>query len=63
MLKLLSFFIKCYWKIEDDHWYNSYYISSCGDKFIFNEEGPFENNFKYCPFCGRKIKIKEEQGN
>lgn len=47
----------CSWKQdlpnvwEDDSW-----NTNCGDKFILIEGSPKENNFNFCPNCGRRIK-------
>ncbi len=29
-----------------------YYSTSCGHLFTFNDDGPKENQFAYCPYCG-----------
>ena len=29
--------------------------SECGSSFIFNEDGPVENRFEVCPFCGGRL--------
>lgn len=44
----------CDW-ILDEH-YDSW-TTTCGNEFQFFAEGPKENNFKFCPYCGRKLKI------
>ena len=38
---------------EDDTWY-----TECGEAFVFTEDGPKENGFQFCPYCGGKIVIK-----
>lgn len=51
----------CLWEREDkefeervDDW-----ITSCGrDYFINDGSSPLEKGWKYCPFCGLKIKEK-----
>lgn len=49
----------CEWeKIEDD-FRCSYYTSECGE----DHDNIEIENFKYCPYCGGKIKIKEETEN
>lgn len=41
--------------------------TDCGHSFIFDEEGPEENEFKCCPFCGKPIEavpyVEEGAGN
>lgn len=31
------------------------YKTSCGYGFAFYEDGPKDNGFSHCPYCGRKI--------
>lgn len=33
--------------------------TSCEQSFEFIDNGPQENSFKYCPYCGGTIEIKE----
>jgi hypothetical protein len=47
--------MRCLWTQDDE----GNYDAACGNKFTFINEGPTENNFTYCPYCGRVI--KEEQ--
>ena len=49
----------CRWTQEpvDDYW-----TSACDYAFTLTDEGlPAENDFLYCPKCGGKIEIGEEQ--
>lgn len=34
----------------------SIFSTSCGKKFFFDAEGPKENSFQFCPFCGMTLK-------
>lgn len=45
----------CEWKYDDEAW-----NTGCKTYFIFNEEGPAENGFEFCPFCGGHIVIANE---
>lgn len=38
----------CAWMLDEDGDYGT----ECGDTFVFTVDGPKENNFKFCPFCG-----------
>ena len=40
---------KCIWN-DDDGWQ-----SACGDSFWFEDGGPRENGFKFCPYCGKEL--------
>ena len=45
---------KCTWiATEEGQW-----ESTCGNAFEFNDDGPDENGFKYCPYCGKRIEEK-----
>lgn len=43
----------CEWKYDDSEYY---FESSCDHLHIFMSDGPKENEYKYCPYCGKKIK-------
>jgi len=48
---------QCSWYIEDgsDTWW-----TGCGKSIVFEyEDGPAENGFKFCPYCGGEIRIGE----
>ena len=36
-----------------------YWESSCDHLHIFMSDGPKENEYKFCPYCGKKIKVVE----
>lgn len=47
---------KCKWTPDDD----CGYIAECDNgnlerAFCFTDDGPLENKFEFCPYCGRKI--------
>ena len=43
----------CEWKYN----YSEYYFeSSCDHLHIFMSDGPKENEYDFCPYCGKKIK-------
>lgn len=42
---------KCFWSLQDDV-HRSVWSTECGNVFEFMSEGPRENDFHYCPYCG-----------
>ncbi len=46
----------CKWK-EDD----GFYATECEHGFYFNDDGIDENNFIYCPYCGKRIQEHNEE--
>lgn len=46
----------CEWKYND---YEYYWESSCDHLHIFMADGPKENEYSFCPYCGKKIKVVE----
>jgi len=48
----------CRWKFDEDTF--SYHMS-CGDEWVFPEGTARENKVRFCPRCGRKIKLVNEQ--
>lgn len=52
---------RCIWKL-DGRW-QEYYETSCGHAFYFadgTEPYDEQSNFKFCPYCGKKIKVDME---
>ena len=44
----------CEWKYNDSEYYCE---STCKHLHIFMSDGPEENEYRFCPYCGKKIKI------
>ena len=42
----------CVWRLDSDEWNGDSWDTECGDKFQFTVDGPVENGFRYCPYCG-----------
>ncbi len=42
----------CRWTREEG---GDYYETACGNNFTFNSDGPSENLFTNCPYCGRAL--------
>ena len=47
----------CEWRLCDGE--ANVYDTSCGNPHILIEGTPKENNYEYCPYCGKKIKAVE----
>lgn len=45
----------CEWRLCDEE--ANVYDTSCRNPHILIEGTPKENNYEYCPYCGKKIKI------
>ena len=45
----------CEWMLCDEE--ANVYDTSCRNPHILIEGTPKENNYEYCPYCGKKIKI------
>ena len=45
---------QCEW-VEDEGW-----ETACGEMFMFETEGPLENGFLFCPYCGRGLITPEK---
>ena len=47
----------CFWEEVDT---GDHYESGCNKKgFQFNDGSPYDNGFKFCPYCGKQLKIKK----
>lgn len=42
---------KCLWTEDLDGAWDT----ACDNRFEFNEGGPEENDFAFCPYCGKEI--------
>lgn len=40
-----------------------YHETSCGEAHVFTTGNLADNNYKYCPYCGKKIKAQERGEN
>ena len=47
----------CEWRLCDEE--ANVYDTSCRNLHILIEGTPKENNYEYCPYCGKKIKVVE----
>lgn len=46
----------CKWHKDAYEWEDhDYWETSCDNLFQFNDGGPKENHFEYCPYCGKRI--------
>ena len=48
----------CEWRICDEE--TNVYDTSCRNPHILIEGTPKENNYEYCPYCGKKIKVVKQ---
>jgi len=44
--------MECEWKYDDNA---DYWETSCGETFVFTAGKPLEDNFFFCPYCGKRI--------
>ena len=44
----------CKWKFEDEE--DNLYLTGCQQRQLLFEGTPKENGYRYCPYCGKKIK-------
>jgi rRNA maturation endonuclease Nob1 len=52
----------CKWRKNGFHMAeHNFWETSCDNLFQFNNDGPKENHFVYCPYCGKEIKIIAEE--
>ena len=46
---------KCYWAEDSDgNW-----ETDCGNMFTLISGTPIENDFQYCPYCGKEIQERQ----
>lgn len=44
--------LECRWGDDDDE---GIWNAECGELFQFYADGPIENGFKFCPYCGKEL--------
>lgn len=43
--------VTCVWEVDNDGiWY-----TACGQAHVFFEDGPTQNNYAFCPYCGKQV--------
>lgn len=45
----------CEWKLEDEE--ANLYVTKCQQRHLIFEGTPKDNGYKHCPYCGKKIKV------
>lgn len=53
----------CVWKSVDEYFEAPHYETSCGSAQYFLEGTAAQNDYKYCPYCGHPITVKEEHAD
>ncbi|MCA6430208.1 MAG: hypothetical protein IM613_12305 [Cytophagales bacterium] len=48
----------CEWGIDEEELEGDVYSTSCGQYFMFFEGNPLHNNYKFCPSCGKPVKLE-----
>jgi hypothetical protein len=46
----------CRWCFGD---IDGYWATACAHAFVFNDGGPSDNDFRFCPFCGLPLRIAD----
>lgn len=44
---------ECKWEYQGE--WDHYWQTSCGGAHVFEEDGPKENDYKFCPYCGGEL--------
>ncbi len=47
----------CEWKLEDEE--SNLYLTECQQRQLIFDGTPKENGYRFCPYCGKKIKVVE----
>lgn len=51
----------CEWKFVEDYDGDGHYDTDCGNSFYFAEGNIVDNEFHFCPYCGRRVQGKIEK--
>ena len=50
---------KCQWKEDKGAAIKGFYDSKCGKRFLLLSSDTHVKDYKFCPYCGGKLIIKE----
>jgi hypothetical protein len=45
----------CAWTLTPDQVDNDYWVTDCGQQYMFFEGGPKANGMSFCPYCGKPL--------
>jgi hypothetical protein len=45
----------CQWEEDDD----GFWMTSCGNTFVFEAGTPSDNKMKFCPYCGGHLMVED----
>jgi len=48
---------RCSWEPANDE--DGWWLIACEGRFIYDDGGPVENGYKFCPYCGGEIWMGE----
>ena len=52
--------VRCTWTYRELYGWD-YWDTACGNAFQFTADGPTENEFKFCPYCGGALVISDDE--
>lgn len=44
----------CYWT----EGFYGVWVTDCDNGFQFSSDGPKQNSFRFCPYCGKPLKVR-----
>ncbi len=44
---------ECDWRDDGEKW-----DTGCGQAHQFFTDGPVENHYRFCPYCGKSLKVR-----
>ena len=48
----------CTWTLIENDMEFDYYQTECGTDYCFEEGNVVDNEFHFCPYCGRRILVQ-----
>lgn len=48
----------CVWTLILEEFFGGYYETDCGNSFYFETGNVVDNEFHFCPYCGRRILVQ-----
>lgn len=52
---------KCVWRKDRDLQFSKVWDTGCGQFHYFGEGSPKDNEYTYCPYCGGRLIVEDEE--
>lgn len=51
----------CQWMLQTEPDGGEWWATDCGEGHQFMHDGPALNGYRYCPYCGGRLVVRQEE--